>query len=85
MMNMKKILYSLLVISFLSACSEEAEVVETEAAVESQAAAFSEFSAVLHSASGSDVEGGVLFSNTDDGVRVGAQGSGLGGGGPQAR
>jgi Cu-Zn family superoxide dismutase len=77
MMNMEKILYSLVVVSFLSACSEEASVVETEAAVESQAETFSEFSAVLHSASGSDVEGVVLFSNTDDGVRVGAQVSGL--------
>ncbi len=77
MMNPKKILCSFVLASTVAGCSQESEVVEAEAAVESQATAFSEFVAVLHPASGSDVEGVVLFSNNDDGVRVGAQISGL--------
>mgnify|MGYP003111825821 CR=1 FL=1 len=77
MMTMKKIVYPFALASAVAACGQDTEVVETQAAVESQAEAFSELVAVLHPASGSDVEGVVLFSNTDEGVRVGAQVNGL--------
>lgn len=77
MMHAKKILYPFVLAGAVAACSQEADVVETEAAVESQAEAFSEFAAVLHPSSGSDVTGVVLFSNTEQGVRVGAQVNGL--------
>lgn len=77
MMKLKKILYPLTIASAVAACSQDTESVGAEAAVEAQAEAFSEFVAVLHPTAGNDVEGVVLFSNTEDGVRVGAQVSGL--------
>ncbi|HDZ07728.1 superoxide dismutase family protein [Pseudohongiella sp.] len=77
MSNLKAILYPIALASAVAACSQDTEVVQTEAAVESQAAAFSEFVAVLHPTDGNDVDGFVLFSNTDEGVRVAAQIRGL--------
>lgn len=77
MMNLKTIIYPFFLASAVAACSQESEVVQTGSAVESQAESFSDFVAVLHPTAGNDVEGVVLFSNTEEGVRVGAQVSGL--------
>lgn len=77
MMNLKEFVYPFALVSAVAACSPDNEVVQTDTAVASQADAFSEFVAVLHPTSGNEVEGVVLFSNTDEGVRVGAQVSGL--------
>ena len=78
MMNLKPAIFTFALLSSVAACSQETEVVQTGSAVEAQAESFSEFVAVLHPTEGSDVEGVVLFSNTEDGVRVGANVQGLG-------
>ncbi len=78
MINLKPIVTSVALATVLGACSQESDVVGTSAAVASQADSFSEFVAVLHSTDGNDVEGVVMFSNTEEGVRIGAQVSGLG-------
>lgn len=78
MIKLKSTMCTFALLSTVVACNQETAVVDnTASADDDQSAAFSEFVAVLHPTEGNDVSGVVLFSNTDDGVRVGANINGL--------
>lgn len=77
MMKLRSTLCTFALMATVVGCSQDNAVVETQSAVAEQADTFSEFVVVLHPTEGSDVRGTVLFSNTDEGVRVGASVNGL--------
>lgn len=76
-MNMLKPAISMLALLSLAACTDDADTVNAGAATGAQAEQFSEFVAVIHPTDGNEISGVVLFSNTDEGVRVGANINGL--------
>ncbi len=77
MINLTSTVCAFAVLSTLVACSQEAEVVQSDAAINAQTESATEFAAVLQPTEGNAVSGTVLFSSTENGVRVSANVNGL--------